>query len=277
MTHSTDDESEEAQGERKKRAVKVASKMFNVSLSASLPSLAELSFANRQLFGEPPPNHTYPLSNTEDDTAEHSDDVSERNRSRFRSSVAIYRQTIGSIRYLLEHDRRSLVKVMDELEIGPVPARHTDDPFVQTLVMVEDRNHPHRPQILRKRSLSSPSKVTIPLAVHETSKVTFPKTESPQRTDFDCITGLRKRAGKLNAFFGDPRVGSGYIGSRSKQYQLTDRKAALEKLLLDLEDDANFRAEQGDLKEIELQEIRTQLSDTRQAVKTDLATGDGVL
>jgi hypothetical protein len=103
------------------------------------------------------------------------------------------------------------------------------------------------------------------------AKAVFANIDSAHCPDFDCTTGLRKRAGKLNAFFGDPRVGSGYVGTRSKQYQITDRKAALEILLLDLEEDANFHAEQGDLKDFELEEIRSQLSTTRQVVGKELA------
>lgn len=160
---------------------------------------------------------------------------------------------------------------MDELDSRPGLAV-THDSLDTPLLTLEDRSSPSRPNMVRKRSLSSPSKVTIPLAALETSDTPLPESGSERSTNFDGITGLRKRAVKLNAFFGDPRIGSGYIGTRTKQYQLADRKAALEKLLLDLEDDAKYQAEQGDLKEIELEEIRTQLLDTRKVVKADEAT-----
>ncbi|GHJ85033.1 hypothetical protein NliqN6_1435 [Naganishia liquefaciens] len=250
---STDDELDEAHAAEKKRAVKVANKMFN-------------------LFGEPPPNPAYPLSvSLQDDPKEHSDDIANRPRTRFRSSVLIYRQTIGSIRYLLEHDRRSLGRVMDELDFGSIPADHLPDPFKSPSATSPDRYQSDRPKMHRKRSLSSPSKVSLPLASMDPAKAVFANIDSAHCPDFDCTTGLRKRAGKLNAFFGDPRVGSGYVGTRSKQYQITDRKAALEILLLDLEEDANFHAEQGDLKDFELEEIRSQLSTTRQVVGKELA------
>jgi hypothetical protein len=159
---------------------------------------------------------------------------------------------------------------MDELESGSGPVEHTRD----SLATLEGRCSSPRLYMTRKRSLSSPSKVTIPIATLETSIPELPTSGSEQPTNFDGISGLRKRAVKLNSFFGDPRIGSGYIGTRTKQYQLADRKAALEKLLLDLEDDAEYQAEQGDLKEIELEEIRTQLLDARKVVKADEATGD---
>ena len=178
---------------------------------------------------------------------------------------------------MLEHDRRSLGKVMDEMDepgIESTPAEHSEDPFTLQSARSQIPPQPHRSKMVRKRSLSSPSKVMIPLPSTNVADIAFPDIDSAHHPDFDCITGLRKRAGKLNAFFGDPRVGSGYIGTRSKQYQVMDRKAALERLLLDLEDDANFQAERGDLKDIELEEIRTQLSATRQVVGTELAADD---
>lgn len=166
---------------------------------------------------------------------------------------------------------------LDESGIGPIPAEHSEDPFTLQPAKSQSPSQPHRPKMVRKRSLSSPSKVMMPLASVNIANIAFPDMDSAHHPDFDCITGLRKRAGKLNAFFGDTRVGSGYIGTRSKQYQVMDRKAALERLLLDLEDDANFQAERGDLKNIELEEIRTQLSATRQVVGTELAADDSAL
>ncbi|KAI5453024.1 hypothetical protein NCC49_006555 [Naganishia albida] len=207
------EEVDEDAGEQKKRAVKVASKMFSV-------------------FREPPPvNACIPGIPRESSEVP----VDGGYRSRLKTSVALYHQTIGSIRYLIEHDRRLLHSVMDELDSKPGP-EPTDVPS----------------SIRRKRSLSSPTAPISPL----------PTTEDAET--YETFPSLRKRAIKLNSFFGDPRTAGLHIhGGQSRVYEETDRKAkALERLLSDLEEDVR----EGELAEDELVQIRESILDTRRVV-----------
>lgn len=196
------------------------------------------------MFGEPPPaNVCLPTIPTGDASVDATD-----YRSRLKTSVALYHHTIHSIRYLLEHDRSLLHSVMDELD-GKM-----DD--VETGAQAKSSS-----PMQRKRSLSSPSTIVPPSG---------DLAEDAAHDDaYECFTSLRRRATKLNAFFGDPRIRSGHInrGAQSRAYQARDRKAALlERLLVDLEDDASLHVEDGELREDDLEEIRSRISDTRAAV-----------
>lgn len=187
------------------------------------------------MFGEPPPvNACLPgvaPKQAEESNAPHG------YRSRLKTSVALYHQTINSIRYLIEHDRRLLHSVMDELDSKP------------------DFETDAAPNIRRKRSLSSPTAPISPLPTIDDET-------------YEPLPSLRKRAIKLNSFFGDPRTAAEHIrGGQSRVYEETDRKAqALERLLSDLEEDVKGELEGGELGEDELVEIRESISDTRRVV-----------
>ncbi|KAJ9114198.1 hypothetical protein QFC20_001714 [Naganishia adeliensis] len=213
------DEVVEDEEEQKKRAVKVASKMFS-------------------MFGEPPPvNPCLPVPLGETTSGSY---PANGYRSRLKTSVALYHQTINSIRYLIEHDRRLLHSVMDELDSKPDAPTLTHDVALSS-------------NVRRKRSLSSPTAPISPLP-----------TANEDLDAHEPLASLRRRAIKLNSFFGDPRTAASHIrGGQSRVYEATDRKAAaLERLLSDLEEDVG----DGELGADELVQIRESISDTRRVV-----------
>lgn len=223
---------DEHEGEQKKRAVKVASKMFSVS-GRYLKELEE-SDGWTQMFGEPPPVSACLAGPMEETTlASYPDDG---HRSRLKTSVALYHQTINSIRYLMEHDRRLLHSVMDQLDSKPDPPALADVTFSS--------------QVRRKRSLSSP---ISPLS-----------SANDDLDAYEPLPSLRKRAIKLNSFFGDPRTAASHIrGGQSRVYEARDREAAaLERLLSDLEEDVG----EGELGEDELVRIRESITQARRVV-----------
>jgi hypothetical protein len=153
--------------------------------------------------------------------------------------VALYHQTINSIRYLMEHDRRLLHSVMDQLDSKPDPPALSDVTFSSN--------------VRRKRSLSSPTAPISPL----------PSADGDLDA-YEPLPSLRKRAIKLNSFFGDPRTAASHIrGGQSRVYEARDREAAaLERLLSDLEEDVG----EGELGEDELVRIRESIMEARRVV-----------
>lgn len=101
-----------------------------------------------QMFGEPPPvNPCLPVPLGETTLGSY---PVNGYRSRLKTSVALYHQTINSIRYLIEHDRRLLHSVMDELDSKPDAPTLTHDVAFSS-------------NVRRKRSLSSPTAPISPL------------------------------------------------------------------------------------------------------------------
>ncbi|KAJ9117550.1 hypothetical protein QFC22_004400 [Naganishia vaughanmartiniae] len=220
-----------------------------------------------KLFGEiPPPNRYLADVGSPSHTSASPANRRRSNRSALRAHVDSYYQSIQFIRYLLENDRQSLEHVIGDIQEDAVPVDEIQEEADDDVASAAEQEVGEAYGLQRQRSLSTPC-VSAGLPSDRRSSAT-PNT-SPQATgnlDFDSLTSLRRRAAKLNSFFGDPRIGSGHIGRQSKQYIITDKKVALEKLLLELEDNANFDAEQGDLEEEELSEIRSQLLSVRRSV-----------
>ncbi|KAJ9098232.1 hypothetical protein QFC21_004561 [Naganishia friedmannii] len=237
---------------KKTRAVKVTSKMYYV-------------------FGELPPPNRY-LADAS--STPHTSHPKRSSRSALRAHVDSYYQSIQSIRYLLENDRQSLEHVIGDIQEDAVPVDGLLEETDKDVASAAEQEAGEAHGLQRQRSLSTPCLPTG-LPSHKRSfKTANASAQATDNLNIESLTSLRKRAAKLNSFFGDPRIGSGHIGRQSKQYIITDKKVALEKLLLELEDNANFDAEQGDLEEQELSEIRSQLLSVRRSASLLIVAPD---
>lgn len=228
-----------------------------------------------QVFGElPPPNRYLADMKSASHTPVSKSHRKRSSRSALRAHVDSYYQSIQSIRYLLENDRQSLEHVIGDIQEDPLPEDDIGGNIASDVASPAEQEAGELHGLQRQRSLSTPC-LPAGLPSDERSLVT---TGTPRQVidnlNLESLTSLRRRAAKLNSFFGDPRIGSGHIGRQSKQYIITDKKVALEKLLLELEDNANLDARQGDLEEEDLSEIRTQLLSVRRSASLLIAAPD---
>lgn len=230
------------------------------------------------MFGElPPPNRYLADSSSDPHTPSLSSRRQRSSRSALRAHVDSYYQSIQSIRYLLENDRQSLEHVIGDIQEDAVPVDGILEGIGNDVASAAEQEAGEAHGLQRQRSLSTPCISTGLPSDRRSAKIANASPQATDNLDFESLPSLRRRAAKLNSFFGDPRIGSGHIGRQRKQYIITDKKVALEKLLLELEDNASFDAEQGDLEEEELAEIRSQLLSVRRSASLLVAAPDAAI
>lgn len=194
-----------------------------------------------QIFGEAPPFSAYlHLASFQKPTTKESHQT---------LAFGTYRQSILSLQYMVEHDRASLDTFLDDLD-QPSGGKRDDDLFFYVDQTV-------------KESKATQGQLEAE-AEFEDNESTISEPTSPSETE--KFMQRRKRASKISAFFGDPRVGSQHAAAST-----SSRTHMLDQMLANIEEGAEQDRQLGLLRDEDLLQVKNHMSSLKRTLSTTKA------